>query len=48
MTSLLSKVLSELEPIDKLAIRVSFEDWCIGVNGFFGVGFGKTGEERER
>ncbi len=47
MTSLFSKILIEFEPIDKLAIRMSFEDWCIGVDGFFGVGFGETGEERE-
>ena len=45
MVGLFAKILGELQPINKLSIRMPFHQWSIGIDGFFGVGFGETGEE---
>lgn len=45
MMGLFPKILCKLQPINKLAIRMPLDQRSIGIDGFFGVGFGETGEE---
>lgn len=45
MMSLFAKILSEFQAIYKFAIRVSFEDGGVGIDGFFRIGFGQAGQE---
>ncbi len=45
VVSLFAEVLGELDSIDKLAIGVSLNEGGVGIDGFFGVGFGESCEE---
>ena len=45
--SLFAEVLGELDSINKLAICVSLDEGGVEIDGFFGVGLGESGEERD-